>query len=131
MEEFAWETYVWEGITLWHIFSKPVLRNQKRRPLIGNGSANTPVATQWLSESHVTTAKFTYASIEEILEAVFSVRFVPRLQNEDQFPSLVVVTSTFRLHNVQPTSSLMREVMFLTLWSIRMSGYQRSLFWTF
>jgi hypothetical protein len=44
--------------------------------LLRNGSANTPVARQWLSGRHVTAATDTNATLEELLEAVFSVRFV-------------------------------------------------------
>jgi hypothetical protein len=41
-----------------------------------NGSANTPVARQWLSSRHMISATDTHASIEKLLEAVFSVRSV-------------------------------------------------------
>jgi hypothetical protein len=51
--------------------------------------ANTPVAGQWLSSRHVMVATDTHATIEELLEAVFSVRSLPRLYNEDQLPSAV------------------------------------------
>jgi hypothetical protein len=53
-----------------------------RQPLLRNGSANTPVARQWLSERHVTAAALAYATIEELLEAVFSVQSAPRLHIE-------------------------------------------------
>jgi hypothetical protein len=43
-----------------------------------NGSANTLVARQWLSSSHVVAAIYRHATIEGILEAVFSVRSVPK-----------------------------------------------------
>jgi hypothetical protein len=53
--------------------------------LLGNGSVNTSIARQWLSKSrdrdHVTNA-----TIEELLDAVFSVRFVPKIFKEDQLP---------------------------------------------
>jgi hypothetical protein len=49
--------------------------------LLGNGSANTPVARQWLSR-HVIAATDMYA----ILEETFSVRSMPRLYNEDELP---------------------------------------------
>jgi hypothetical protein len=55
---------------------------QKRRPLLGNGSANTPVARQWLSSRHVIAAADKHATIEELLEAFFPMRFVPRLYNK-------------------------------------------------
>jgi hypothetical protein len=42
--------------------------------------AETTAARQWLSKRHVTTATFTYATIEELLEAVLSVRSAPRLR---------------------------------------------------
>jgi hypothetical protein len=42
----------------------------------------TPGARQWLSERHVTAAAFTYATTEELLEAMFSVGSAPRLCNE-------------------------------------------------
>jgi hypothetical protein len=40
-------------IIFWNICSKPWLWNQQRRPLLGNGSAYTRVARQWLSERYV------------------------------------------------------------------------------
>jgi hypothetical protein len=46
--------------------------------------AETAVDRQWLSERHVTAATFTFAI--ELLEAVFSVRSVPKLYYEDQMP---------------------------------------------
>jgi hypothetical protein len=46
--------------------------------------AETAVARQWLSRRHVMAATDTHVTIEELLEAVFSVRSVPRLYNEDQ-----------------------------------------------
>jgi hypothetical protein len=55
-----------------------------REPLLGNGSVNMPVAMQWLSSRHVMTATHMHTTREELLEAVFSVRFVPRLDNQDQ-----------------------------------------------
>jgi hypothetical protein len=53
-------------------------------PLLGDGSVNMPVVDQWLSSRHVTDAIDMHAKTEELLEAVFSVQFVPRLYNEDQ-----------------------------------------------
>jgi hypothetical protein len=44
--------------------------------------AETAVARQWLSERYVTADALTYATIEELLEAVFSVRSAPSLYNE-------------------------------------------------
>jgi hypothetical protein len=49
---------------------------------LGNGSANTPVASQWLNSRHVIAAKGTHVIMEEAL----SVPSVPRLYNEDQMP---------------------------------------------
>jgi hypothetical protein len=45
--------------------------SQQRQPLLGNGSADIPVARQWPQQTH--------ATIEELLEALFSPRSVPRL----------------------------------------------------
>jgi hypothetical protein len=53
------------------------------------GSANTPVCRQWLSSHHVMAATDTHATIQELLEAVFSVRSVLRLYNEDKLPLAV------------------------------------------
>jgi hypothetical protein len=47
--------------------------SQHGQPLLGNSSANTPVARQWLSQSRATAAMLLYAMIEEMLEVVFSV----------------------------------------------------------
>jgi hypothetical protein len=52
----------------------PELWSQERQPLLRNGSANTPIARQWLDKRHVTSATLAYATIEEMLEAVFSIR---------------------------------------------------------
>jgi hypothetical protein len=51
--------------------------------LLGNGSVNMPVPRQWLRSRHVIAATDTHATIE-LWEAVFSVRSVPRLYNEDR-----------------------------------------------
>jgi hypothetical protein len=58
--------------------------SQQRPLLLGNGSVNTPVARQWLRSRHLMAETDTQAIIEELLEAVFSVRCEPRLYNEDQ-----------------------------------------------
>jgi hypothetical protein len=58
--------------------------SQQRQPLIGNGSANTSDARQWLSISHVMIAKDTHTTIEKLLEVVFSVWSVLTLYNESQ-----------------------------------------------
>jgi hypothetical protein len=50
-----------------------------------SGSINTLVARQGVSSRHAK-AQQTHATIEELLEAAFSVRSVPRLYNEDQLP---------------------------------------------
>jgi hypothetical protein len=47
------------------------------------------VARQWLSSRHMMAATDTHATIEELLEAVFSVRSLPNLYNEDQLSVLV------------------------------------------
>jgi hypothetical protein len=57
-------------------------RHLALRLMLVNGSANTPVARQWLSSRHVITATDTHA----IMEAVFTVWSVPRLYNEGQLP---------------------------------------------
>jgi hypothetical protein len=54
--------------------------------LLRNTSVNTPVAEQWLSSSHVIAASDTHATVEKLLEGVFSVRSVPNLYNEVQLP---------------------------------------------
>jgi hypothetical protein len=41
---------------------------------------------QWLSSHRLTTATDTHATIEELFEAMFSVRSVPSTYNEDQMP---------------------------------------------
>jgi hypothetical protein len=48
--------------------------------------AERAVARQWLSSRHVKAATDTQAKTKELLEAVFSMRSVPRLYNEDQLP---------------------------------------------
>jgi hypothetical protein len=58
----------------------------EEQPLLGNRPANTPVARQWLNSRYVMAVTDTYATIEEMLEAVFSVPSVPRLYNNDQLP---------------------------------------------
>jgi hypothetical protein len=44
--------------------------------LLENGTENTPVARQWLSSCHAKAATDTHAIIEELSDAVFSVRSV-------------------------------------------------------
>jgi hypothetical protein len=65
---------------------EPRIVSQQRRPLIGNGSANIPVARQWLSSHHTMAATDTHATTEELLEVVFSVWSMSGLYNEDQLP---------------------------------------------
>jgi hypothetical protein len=43
---------------------------------------------------------------------------------------LLIVISKFRRHNIRPTSYRMGEVMFWTLWSIKMFSSQKSECWT-
>jgi hypothetical protein len=57
--------------------------SQQRQSLLGNGSANMPVARQNLGSRHVMAAPYKQATIEELLE-VFPVLSVPRLYKEDQ-----------------------------------------------
>jgi hypothetical protein len=45
-----------------------------REPFQENGPANIPVARQWLSKGHLTAVTLKQETIEERLEAVFSVR---------------------------------------------------------
>jgi hypothetical protein len=45
-----------------------------------------PVARQWLSSDHVMATTILRQTIEELMKAVFSVRFVSRLYNEEQLP---------------------------------------------
>jgi hypothetical protein len=88
---------------LWHVRWKPELWSQQRKPLLGNGSANTsiarlqrpkqtPVARQWLNERHVTMATLMYATIKKLLAVVLSVWSVPRLYNQGQLKILAVIT---------------------------------------
>jgi hypothetical protein len=57
-----------------------------RQPLLENGSANMPIARQWLSNHHMMAATDTHATIEELLEVVVSVWSMLRLYNKDQLP---------------------------------------------
>jgi hypothetical protein len=81
--EYTTKTYIYsfdESVwMLWHVCPKPELWSQQRQPLLWNGSANTPVARQWLSSRHVIAATDTSV----IMENTFSVRSVPGLYNED------------------------------------------------
>jgi hypothetical protein len=47
-------------------------------------SKNKHVAKQWFSTRHEIAATGTHATIEKMLQEVFSVRFVPRLHNKEQ-----------------------------------------------
>jgi hypothetical protein len=49
----------------------------EKQPLLGNGSANTPVARQRLNNRHVIVENDAHAIIGEWFEAVFSVLSVP------------------------------------------------------
>jgi hypothetical protein len=57
-----------------------------RELLLENGSINTPVVSHWLSSHHVIVAADTYATVEELLEALFSVQSMPGLYNTYQLP---------------------------------------------
>jgi hypothetical protein len=50
-----------------------------------------PIARQWLSKRHVTAATLTYTNIEELLEAVFSMRSMTKLFNKDQLPNYMLL----------------------------------------
>jgi hypothetical protein len=63
---------------------KAIIVKPAEKLLLGNGSADTPVASQWLSRRHVMAAAHMYATMEELLEVVFSVQSLPSLYNEDQ-----------------------------------------------
>jgi hypothetical protein len=63
-----------------------------RQPLLGNGSVNTPVSRQRLSSRHVIAATDAYATTEELLDAVLSLRSVRRIYNEDQLPLIVKIS---------------------------------------
>jgi hypothetical protein len=55
------------------------LQNQRRHPLLGNGSVNS---FPW-QPNHVTAATDTHATIEEVLETVFSMQSRPTLCTGD------------------------------------------------
>jgi hypothetical protein len=59
---------------------KPELYDQRRHPLLGNGSANT-IPQQ---PNHMTTATDTHATTEKLLEAVFSVGSMLKLYTGNQ-----------------------------------------------
>jgi hypothetical protein len=65
---------------LWHVRSKPDVWSQRRRPLLGSGSVNKFPR----QPNYVTAATDTHATIEELLEAVFSVGSMERLHKESQ-----------------------------------------------
>jgi hypothetical protein len=71
---------VTDAKVLWHVCWKPELWSQQRQMLLGNSSANTPVARQWFSSRHL------IVTTEELLEVVFCVRSMPGLYNEGQLP---------------------------------------------
>jgi hypothetical protein len=71
---------------LLHVCWKPELWSQQKKLLLRKGASNTPVARQWLSSRHEIATINTHAAIEELLEAVFSVRSTPRIYSEDQLP---------------------------------------------
>jgi hypothetical protein len=62
----------------WHICWKLEFGSKQRWPFLENGPANKPIARQWLSERHVTTAMLMFESVEELMWAFFSVRGLPR-----------------------------------------------------
>jgi hypothetical protein len=60
--------------------------SQQKQPLLGNGFANTTVASKWFSSRHLMAATVTHETIEQLLEEMFSVWSVPRLYNEELLP---------------------------------------------
>jgi hypothetical protein len=54
--------------------------------LVGKGLANTPVVVQLFSSHHLMAATDMHATIDDLLEAEFSVGSVPKLYNKDQLP---------------------------------------------
>jgi hypothetical protein len=60
----------------WHVCWKTELWSQQRQSLVGNGFLKTAVARQLFSSCHIIAIRSTHATIEELLEEVFSVRSV-------------------------------------------------------
>jgi hypothetical protein len=51
-----------------------------------SGFVGTHVTRQWLSSRHLKAVTHTHATIEELSEAAFSVRSVPKRYNKDHLP---------------------------------------------
>jgi hypothetical protein len=74
-----------------------------------SGTKKAAIARRWCGE-HISIATNKHATIEELLEAVFSVRSVPRASKRDQNPKLLVNTCSWWLAvsmevDVSPPSS--------------------------
>jgi hypothetical protein len=50
------------------------LGSQQIQPFLWNGSANMPIVRHWLSSHHMIAATDMLATIEQLLEVVFSVQ---------------------------------------------------------
>jgi hypothetical protein len=70
----------------WGNYIVACLLKASRQLLLENGSANMPVARQWLSNHHMMSATDTHSTIEELLEMVGSVWSMLSLYNKDQLP---------------------------------------------
>jgi hypothetical protein len=68
---------------LWHICSKP-----EKQLLLVNGSETTFISRQRLG-NHVPAATNTHATIEVLLETVFSTRYVQRDSKEDNWSNRI------------------------------------------
>jgi hypothetical protein len=68
--------------------------------------AETIVARQWLSGSHAKAAT-QHSTVGELLEAVFSVRSVPSLYNEDQ----PVSTRRVRVESLETVERVFRQTV--------------------
>jgi hypothetical protein len=82
--------------------------SQHRQPYLGNVSANTPVTRQRFS------GRRTVAATEELLEAVFYVRSVPRLYNEAES----------RERERESLETVVRRVGVLCETAARLRGYE-------
>jgi hypothetical protein len=76
---------------------KARISNSAGAAIVGNGSANTSVAGKLLSKLYVTAAKLAYATIHEMLEAVFSMRLRNTAKKKLQ-EEMVSVRFTLRLY---------------------------------
>jgi hypothetical protein len=60
----------------------------EKQPLLANSSETTSVSRQWLS-NHISAATDTHATVEVLLETVFSTRSVQRGYKEDKWGNWV------------------------------------------